>query len=355
MGKIWMPGGGGGADLDVITAGAGDILAGKVIVGPDGEPLTGILELTGSAADSQVLSGKTYYNTDAKTKRTGTMANQGAKTASLNCGGSYTIPAGYHNGSGKVTANSLASQTEGATVEDTDVRKGKTYWKDGTRRTGTMQEKSAETITPGTSNKTIAANQFLTGVQTIKGDSGLVSSNIVAGKSIFGVSGSAVTYYNRNMCKIQNISRLESFQAYMYPGGTLKSFKTKFFTIETIGSKKIIGIDYMAYCENDQQSIRVVSDKSSSALIADDCYGAVGSLHCGEPSPAANARICYQISNPGLFCNYEAILFPYTYNGDLSTKGAVYGDYFAKIPIVIMNNAAQVDFVDDWNLRVHMN
>ena len=28
--------------------------------------------------------------------------------ASLNCGGSYTIPAGYHNGSGKVTTNSLA-------------------------------------------------------------------------------------------------------------------------------------------------------------------------------------------------------------------------------------------------------
>lgn len=32
MGRIWMPGGGGGADLDVITAGAGDVLSGKVIV-----------------------------------------------------------------------------------------------------------------------------------------------------------------------------------------------------------------------------------------------------------------------------------------------------------------------------------
>lgn len=33
------------------------------------------------------------------------MANQGAVSSSLNPGGSYTIPAGYHNGSGKVTAN----------------------------------------------------------------------------------------------------------------------------------------------------------------------------------------------------------------------------------------------------------
>ena len=43
MGKIWIPGGGGGANTDVVTAGADDVLAGKVIVGPDGEPLTGTM------------------------------------------------------------------------------------------------------------------------------------------------------------------------------------------------------------------------------------------------------------------------------------------------------------------------
>ena len=37
MGKIWMPGGGGGADLDVITANAGDVLAGATYRF-DGEP-----------------------------------------------------------------------------------------------------------------------------------------------------------------------------------------------------------------------------------------------------------------------------------------------------------------------------
>ena len=38
-----MPGGGGGADLDVVTAGANDVVAPKVIVGPDGEPISGHL------------------------------------------------------------------------------------------------------------------------------------------------------------------------------------------------------------------------------------------------------------------------------------------------------------------------
>lgn len=137
MSRIWMPGGAGGADLDVITAGAGDILSGKVIVGPDGEPLTGVLTLTGTAADSQVLAGKTYYNTDAKTKRTGTMANQGSKSAALNCGGSYTIPAGYHDGSGRVTASSLASQTD-ATAAAGDLEAGKTAWVKGAKVTGTL-------------------------------------------------------------------------------------------------------------------------------------------------------------------------------------------------------------------------
>ena len=150
MGRIWMPGGAGGADLDVVTAAAGDVLQGKVIVGPDGEPLTGTLALTGNAADSQVLAGKTYYNTDAKARRTGTMPNQGAVAPSgLNAGGSYTIPAGYHNGSGKVTANSLASQTgvqSGKTAAGAgQVLTGYEAWVNGGRVTGTMPNQGVQT------------------------------------------------------------------------------------------------------------------------------------------------------------------------------------------------------------------
>jgi hypothetical protein len=52
---------------------------------------------------------------------------------------------------------------------------------------------AAQTITPGTTNKTIAANTYLGGVQTIKGDANLVASNIVSGKSIFGVVGTATS------------------------------------------------------------------------------------------------------------------------------------------------------------------
>ena len=51
--------------------------------------------------------------------------------------------------------------------------------------------KGAATITPTTSNQEIASGTYLTGKQTIAGDSNLVASNIVAGKTIFNVQGSA--------------------------------------------------------------------------------------------------------------------------------------------------------------------
>lgn len=152
-----MPGGGGGADLDVVTALAGDVLKGKVIVDADGNPLTGTLELTGDAADSHVLAGKTYYNTDAKTKRTGSMPNQGAVNQALNAGGSYTIPAGYHNGGGKVTANSLSGQTS-ATAAAGDILTGKTAYVNGNKVTGTMATLAGGTYTPGTGQQTISCS-----------------------------------------------------------------------------------------------------------------------------------------------------------------------------------------------------
>ena len=86
-----------------------------------------------TAGTGHILTGKTAYAGGKKI--TGTMPDQGAKTASLNCGGSYTIPAGCHNGSGKVTANSLASQT-GATAQAQHILAGQTAWVNGSRVSG---------------------------------------------------------------------------------------------------------------------------------------------------------------------------------------------------------------------------
>ncbi|MDE6284906.1 MAG: hypothetical protein K2M17_04100, partial [Bacilli bacterium] len=74
-------------------------------------------------------------------------------------------------------------------VQANQMLKGATGYAMGQLVTGTIESKEATTYTPGTSNQTIAAGQYLSGVQTIKGDANLKAANIAKGKSIFGVSG----------------------------------------------------------------------------------------------------------------------------------------------------------------------
>ena len=90
-----------------------------------------------NATAAQILSGYTAYVKGSKVS--GSMTNRGAVTSSLNCGASYTIPAGYHNGSGKVTANSLASQTS-ATATAAQILSGYTAWANGSKLTGTATQ-----------------------------------------------------------------------------------------------------------------------------------------------------------------------------------------------------------------------
>lgn len=99
-----------------------------------------------AAADAEpanVLTGKTFYAGDEE-KKTGTMTNRGAVSASLAAGASYTVPDGYHNGSGVVSAQSLSSQTQ-ASATSGDIVSGKTAYINGSKVTGSLAERPALT------------------------------------------------------------------------------------------------------------------------------------------------------------------------------------------------------------------
>jgi hypothetical protein len=95
--------------------------------------ITGTYTSDATATEAQILAGQIAYAKGSKL--TGTMANNGAVNQSLAVNGTYTIPVGYHNGSGKVTQS--------------------------------LTTKAAATYTPGDTAQTIAAGQYLNGVQTI--------------------------------------------------------------------------------------------------------------------------------------------------------------------------------------------
>ena len=100
----------------------------------------------GDATANQILSGKTAW---VKGKKViGTMPNRGAVNQTLNAGGSYTIPEGYHNGKGKITAASLSSQTPG-TATAAQILAGQTAWVNGKKITGNMPSRATSSNVKG--------------------------------------------------------------------------------------------------------------------------------------------------------------------------------------------------------------
>jgi len=81
--------------------------------------------LSNPASASDVLSGKQLIDVNGNVL-TGTMVNQGAINRTLSAGSSCTIPAGYHNGNGKITAAAGYEVPSNPNLSTNAVQSGKT-------------------------------------------------------------------------------------------------------------------------------------------------------------------------------------------------------------------------------------
>ncbi|HBJ1645643.1 TPA: hypothetical protein LA462_000088 [Clostridium botulinum] len=108
----------------------------------------------GNLIPKYLLQG--YYGDGDNGRVDGAMVNRGAPSTTLNCGGTYNFLEGYYS-SGKVTVNSLASQTPGNATAS-QILAGFSAWVNGSKINGnaTLESLGASRFEAGTTSS--AAN-----------------------------------------------------------------------------------------------------------------------------------------------------------------------------------------------------
>lgn len=150
-------------DLTADTVKAQHMLKGYTAHGADGEEITGTCEYDANtqdanAADAEILSGKTAYVKG--TKKTGTMKNNGAVSGNISTkSGAYTVPQGYHDGSGKVQI----STTEQAKLIPANIRQGvNILGVEGSMSGSESVKAQSKTVTPSTQQQTVLPDSTYT-------------------------------------------------------------------------------------------------------------------------------------------------------------------------------------------------
>lgn len=144
-------------DLTADTVDAAHVLSGYTAHGKDGAPITGTCTFDSDTSDdtaavSEILAGKTAHARG--TLLTGTMPNRGAVTGTISTkDGTYTIPQGYHDGSGNVSISS----TEQAKIIAKNIREGITILGvEGSMSASEGMKPQAREVTPTFAQQVIA-------------------------------------------------------------------------------------------------------------------------------------------------------------------------------------------------------
>lgn len=210
------------------------------------------------------------------------------------------------------------------TVTENVILQGyKTYNKNGTLIVGKIPSKEATIYTPTTIDQTIENGYYLSGIQTIKGDSNLIAGNIKKGVKLFGVTG---TYESKVYDEYTGETTIT-------PSTTSKTLKTE---------NKLVKSDIIIEGDTNLVSSNIKKDVT--------IFGVTGTLEEGSGGEKDNIEIAHfseltstadvvtacnglvEVSQDGSLETFTSVL---AYNYDTNPLGAYYaggqgaGIYFA--------------------------
>lgn len=174
-------------DLTADTVIKDKLLKGYTAHGADGEPITGTCEYDANtqdatASEAEILTGKSAYVRGVKLS--GKMPNNGAVSGKISSkAGKYTVPQGYHDGSGTVQIDA----TEQSKLVPANIREGVTILGVAGAMSGNEGEKAQEkTVTPSTEAQTVVPDSGYTCLSsvTVKAIPYVETDNSAGGKTV---------------------------------------------------------------------------------------------------------------------------------------------------------------------------
>lgn len=174
-------------DLTADTVTADKLLTGYKAHGADGEIVEGTCTFDANTQDAtataaEILKGKIAYNKGNRI--TGSMTNNGAVSGTISTkAGAYTVPQGYHDGSGKVQI----ADSEQAKLIASNIREGVTILGVAGSMNPTEGEKAQEkTVTPKATAQTVVPDSGYTCLSSVKVNAipYVESDNSAGGKTV---------------------------------------------------------------------------------------------------------------------------------------------------------------------------
>ena len=145
-------------DLTSDTVTAEKLLSGFTAHDQSGAPITGTCDYDADTQDAtvavaEILEGKTAYARG--TKLTGTMPNKGAVSGTIATKEAYTIPMGFHDGSGTVSIDA----TESAKIVAGNIKSGVTILGVEGTFAGETVVAQTKSVTPTMSAQTVLPDE----------------------------------------------------------------------------------------------------------------------------------------------------------------------------------------------------